>query len=540
MTSRYSGKKHSTLVRRGVCRTFVFGTVVAVVIPQTSFAEPDASKQRSGIESEETSINRFSKTGLLSRMETSRSIQDVINENKNYRKYIGNEEIIGGVANLYLYDDADYEIEFDKFRSARSIALYDATITGGGIRYVAPKERIEIEKNFRSTTLGQPQFENYKAKVFPVAVDDKPVIGWTSITNTDDEVHKWSVGADPVSDIPKGLFPAIRKLAIAARLNSREIVGGADVDPLPEEAAKDLNFGNPQSSLAGLDAPVSQELVGKTCSFDTAKNNCFLPAVALHDRAGTICSGTLVSPTWILSASHCFCAHDPTWATIGNELPDRGSWDNSPALQLNFSGRLIHFDSEFCDRMNSAGDDGDAAFSTPDLALVELAEPVSYSSGKIYAQVGNNELLDRISVAKIVSFGSSETNPRGGRKLMVSVSIASKRCDSPSDASMYECLVGKEMVAIDAKGQKDSCFGDSGGGIYARFEDGSIVLVAVVSRGIRRQCGTGGIYVLTTTIEIHKWIKKFVKDLEISDNSMQLAKLFLDENFLTEERESNE
>jgi len=78
-------------------------------------------------------------------------------------------------------------------------------------------------------------------------------------------------------------------------------------------------------------------------------------------------------------------------------------------------------------------------------------------------------------------------------------------------------------VAADPLKKKDSCNGDSGGGVYARLEDGSLALLAVVSRGIQNKCGVGGIYVLTTTSDVCEWLAANVPDLRVADADVALA-----------------
>ncbi|MCP4099290.1 MAG: trypsin-like serine protease [Planctomycetaceae bacterium] len=428
---------------------------------------------------------------------------------------LGNDKwIIENTAALLQFKNSpDANIDWKYFQKVKNFALFESLRNRGTVSYLSP---VEVKKEMLRLNLSG----SAGTSAYPIAINGKTFL----VEFPTNRATIKTVGGTEVYPFPVSLLPTAGRMGVYYDQHSSELRFGDDISP-PNRANLPVIGGDAVGLIPDAEL---QNPAQETCSVNSSRNNCYMPAVALHTDRQNICSGTLISSQWVLSASHCFCQHDPTIVTIGAGIPDSRSRNNLPSLQVSFAGKLIHKDPDFCKRYNSADTDIDA-FIKPDLALVKLKHPIIHPQFSPVALVGSDDLLTKVSFAEMASFGSTEKSTTGGKKMSVSVAISSKRCIE-SDGEAYEnptsefgCLRGKELVAIDVNKKKDSCFADSGGGVYARLNDGRIALLAVVSRGLKGECGFGGIYSLVTTTEIREWLEKHVHDVRFADSTVMLA-----------------
>lgn len=207
---------------------------------------------------------------------------------------------------------------------------------------------------------------------------------------------------------------------------------------------------------------------------------------------GRICSGTLVSARAMLTAAHC--VFDGVTRLV------RTFEDEVATGQANVV-RSVCFAA--CDKWE---EQGDIAISFLDRDLVVSPPPKASS-----------QQIDAASKIVAVGFGRTEdiAAPAGGagKKRVVDIIMTSPRCNGTisgrSDAEYYRCRPNVELVAGTPIDNRDTCLGDSGGGIYVR-QGNSKLLAGVTSRQLRtsnsaRPCGDGGIYVRIDG-EVQTWL----------------------------------
>lgn len=192
------------------------------------------------------------------------------------------------------------------------------------------------------------------------------------------------------------------------------------------------------------------------------------------------CTGTAVAADVILTARHCLPA---TEVRVGARM-DR------PRQSRAVLGTAVHPDHGV------------------DAALLVLAAPLKLKPVALRPDTATQPPLGEVV---LVGYGATSAGGyRGeGRKRLTLVSVAGWGCDGARPQSTG-CDPRLEMVVPRANG-RDTCSGDSGAPIYEYMPDGSVRILAIVSRGLpNRQvaCGQGGIYVRADRIA--DWVARFL------------------------------
>jgi secreted trypsin-like serine protease len=216
------------------------------------------------------------------------------------------------------------------------------------------------------------------------------------------------------------------------------------------------------------------------------------------------CSGTLLSPTVMLTAGHC------TFGTSGGRVwfePDVGA--GRPDNGYPFGGGTS---IEFVE-IYTHPDYIDAAFYLYDVGVVILSEPVYLDTYGTLADVG---LLDRLSVRRgqqdqsftVVGYGLQSVVPSLQADLVRyqgSVQLIDVRGTAGIPAGTSASFTNNPGKG---NGSGGTCFGDSGGPIF--YGDSNII-AAVTSYGLNANCaGTGGGY-RVDTVDDQAFINQFLQ-----------------------------
>jgi trypsin len=173
------------------------------------------------------------------------------------------------------------------------------------------------------------------------------------------------------------------------------------------------------------------------------------PYVALLASGSEACSGTLLSPTVLLTAGHCF----------GDGAPVRAYFGQAPTPGVGFFTGTNHVDPQFA--MGVAG--GLPGFGTHDVAIVVFSTPIpaSATNGQ-YGQLPASGLVDTLAMktpVDLVGYGMNGFSTGGGQPQPVTLF---RRFGAQTTLIASNDTLRDSFVKLHAN-KGGFCFGDSGG-----------------------------------------------------------------------------
>ncbi len=196
------------------------------------------------------------------------------------------------------------------------------------------------------------------------------------------------------------------------------------------------------------------------------------------------CTGSLVSPKTVVTASHCLEGYDESrlYVSFGT-VAQEASFVSS---RLRYATRTV-----MNPNFDTAAMDMDVATRAPnDIAVIVMnsAAPSGYTPVKMLKATDALHVGEALTLA---GFGlTNATFGTSGVLRKVDVKLAK------------EATTAKEIEYDASNGGKSACMGDSGGPAFVK-RDGKLVLVGVTSRG-SGACNAEGIY--TDVRQFRAWI----------------------------------